>query len=238
MSSIQSTPSFSFHNNSIRVQGTPDNPLFCLADVCKVLALTDPSKTVKQIKEEFELTELNSGSFDTGFGIKKFTMITEPQLYFVMMRSRAKLAKAFRQWIVNDVIPTIRKNGSYTQQENKKTSSYIQIFNQFCAEHRYSNEERAMFLWFKEQAIRQGYAIACAKFKEQEPERQLKDDEIAISKETAKQIFKILDFSAKHKKEMMEVASAMREQASVLMLAAEGYEFTKSVVRQTIFNKL
>lgn len=90
----------------------------------------------------------------------------------------------------------------------------------------------------KSKALRQGYAIACAKFKEQEPERQLKDDEIAISKETAKQIFKILDFSAKHKKEMMEVASAMREQASVLMLAAEGYEFTKSVVRQTIFNKL
>ena len=166
MSSIQSTPSFSFHNNSIRVQGTPDNPLFCLADVCKVLALTDPSKTVKQIKEEFELTELNSGSFDTGFGIKKFTMITEPQLYFVMMRSRAKLAKAFRQWIVNEVIPTIRKTGSYTQQENKKTSSYIQIFNQFCAEHRYSNEERAMFSWFKEQALKQGYAIACSQLKE------------------------------------------------------------------------
>lgn len=101
--------------------------------------------------------------------------------------------------------------------------------------HTYSPDEIAHI---KEKALKQGYAIACAKFKEQEPERQLKDDEIAISKETAKQIFKILDFSAKHKREMMKVATEMREQASVLMLAAEGYEFTKSIVQQEMFNKL
>ena len=238
MSSIQSTPSFSFHNNSIRVQGTPDNPLFCLADVCKVLALTDPSKTVKQIKEEFELTELNSGSFDTGFGIKKFTMISEPQLYFVMMRSRAKLAKAFRQWIVNEVIPTIRKSGSYTQQENKKTSSYIQIFNQFCAEHRYSNEERAMFSWFKDQAIKQGYAIACAKLKEQEKDKFLKDDEIALSKETAKHIYEYLDWIGRNRKEMMQTAEDMREQSRTLMSIAEGYDVLRAGVKNVIFKKL
>lgn len=101
--------------------------------------------------------------------------------------------------------------------------------------HTYSPDEIAHI---KEKALKQGYAIACAKFKEQEPERQLKDDEIAISKETAKRIFKILDFSAKHKREMMKVATEMREQASVLMLAAEGYEFTKSIVQQEMFNKL
>ena len=39
------------------------------------------------IKSEFELGELNTGSFDTGYGVKEFTMITEPQLYLVLMRS-------------------------------------------------------------------------------------------------------------------------------------------------------
>ena len=105
---------FIFNSIKIRVQGTYEEPLFCLADVCKVLGLTTPAKTAEQIKEEFELGELNSYSFDTGYGIKEFTMITEPQLYFVMMRSRAKTAKSFRQWIVNEVIPTIRKTGSYS----------------------------------------------------------------------------------------------------------------------------
>jgi putative antirepressor, BRO family len=39
------------------------------------------------ILSEFELDKLNLGSFDTGYGVKEFTMITEPQLYFVLMRS-------------------------------------------------------------------------------------------------------------------------------------------------------
>ena len=166
-----------------------------------------------------------------------------------MMRSRAKLAKAFRQWIVNEVIPTIRKTGSYTQQENKKTSSYIQIFNQFCAEHRYSNEERAMFSWFKDQAVKQGYAIACAQLKEHvkqkeaEPKeapntKMLKDDEIAIPKATAKHIYEYLDWICKHRKEMMQTAEDMREQSRTLMYMAECYDVLRAGVKNVIFNKM
>lgn len=119
---------FDFNNNSIRVTGTPDNPLFCLADVCKVLDLSTLAKVVAQIKEEFELGELNSCSFDTGYGVKEFTMITEPQLYFVMMRSRAKVARAFRQWIVNEVIPQIRKSGVYAPKLCVFTQEELELF--------------------------------------------------------------------------------------------------------------
>lgn len=245
MSNIQATSSFSFHDNNIRVQGTPDEPLFCLADVCKTLDLTSPNKVVAQIKEEFNIRgELNSGLIkDANNHTQTATFITEPQLYFVMMRSRAKLAKAFRQWIVNEVIPTIRKTGSYTQQENKKTSSYIQIFNQFCAEHRYSNEERAMFSWFKDQAVKQGYAIACSQLKErvkqeQEKDKLLKDDEIAFPKDIAKHIYEYLDWICKHRKEMMQTAEDMREQSRTLMSIAEGYDVLRAGVKNVIFKKL
>ena len=246
MSSSTSTfPVFNFQNNSIRVSGTPDNPLFCLPDVCRVLALSTPAKTVAQIKEEFDIRgELNSYLIkDANNHTQTATFITEPQLYFVMMRSRAKLAKAFRQWIVNEVIPTIRKTGSYTQQENKKTSSYIQIFNQFCAEHRYSNEERAMFSWFKDQAVKQGYAIACSQLKErvkQEHEnvRQLKDDEIAIPKSTAKHIYEYFDWIGRNRKDMMKTASDMREQSRTLMYMAECYDVLRAGVKNVIFKKL
>ena len=40
-------------------------------------------------------------------------MITEPQLYFVLMRSDKPKAKPFRQWVVNEVLPSIRKQGYY-----------------------------------------------------------------------------------------------------------------------------
>lgn len=97
----------------VRVVGDNDNPLFCLSDVCKVLELTTPARVAESIKAEFELGELNSYSFDTGFGVKDFTMITEPQLYFVLMRSDKPKAKPFRQWVVSEVLPSIRKQGYY-----------------------------------------------------------------------------------------------------------------------------
>lgn len=116
--------SYNFHNSDIRVvQNDKGEALFCLADVCTSLNLTTPAKTANQIKEEFELGELNSCSFDTGYGVKEFTMITEPQLYFVMMRSNSKVAREFRQWICNEVLPSIRKNGSYSN-KNEFNAGY------------------------------------------------------------------------------------------------------------------
>ncbi|STQ86740.1 antirepressor, BRO family protein [Helicobacter muridarum] len=97
----------------VRVIGSNQNPLFCLADVCKVLELESVNKVANAIKAEFELGELNSSSFDTGYGIKEFSMITEPQLYFVLMRSDKPKAKPFRQWVVSEVLPSIRKRGYY-----------------------------------------------------------------------------------------------------------------------------
>ena len=106
---------YTFQEKKIRMLlNDKQEPLFCLADVCKVLELTTPARTADQIKQEFGLGELNSHSFDTGYGIKDLTMLTEPQLYFVMMRSRAKIARAFRQWICNEVLPAIHKYGFYS----------------------------------------------------------------------------------------------------------------------------
>ena len=51
----------------IRVIFIDNEPLFCLADICKALGLTTPAAVANAIKAEFELDELNSYSFDTGF---------------------------------------------------------------------------------------------------------------------------------------------------------------------------
>ena len=83
----------------VRVIFIDNEPLFCLADICRALGLTTPAAVANAIKAEFELGELNSYSFDTGFGVKEFTMITEPQLYFVLMRSNKAEAKEFRKFV-------------------------------------------------------------------------------------------------------------------------------------------
>lgn len=117
--------SYNFHNSDIRVvQNDKGEVLFCLADVCASLNLSQSNKTANQIKEEFGGTELNSAPLKTKGGVQQCTMITEPQLYFVMMRSNSKIAREFRQWICNEVLPEIRKRGAYVaKSENKEPAT-------------------------------------------------------------------------------------------------------------------
>lgn len=111
---------FNYNTNVIRTQVTDESePLFCLADICKVLELSNPSVVASQIKEEFETPKLNLGVIQRETGPVEAAFITEPQLYFVLMRSRSENARPFRQWVVNDVLPAIRKTGKY---EAKQTT--------------------------------------------------------------------------------------------------------------------
>lgn len=106
----------------VRVAGDKNNPLFCLKDVCDILGIQNGSDIKSAILKEFELPRLNLVSFDTGFGVKDFTMVTEPQLYFVLMRSDKPKAKPFRQWVVNEVLPSIRKTGAYNAEQKAPTN--------------------------------------------------------------------------------------------------------------------
>lgn len=99
----------------VRVIFIDNEPLFCLSDICRALGLTTPSAVANAIKAEFEGYELNSYPLQTAGGTQNFTMITEPQLYFVLMRSDKPTAKEFRKWVNTEVLPSIRKTGAYSQ---------------------------------------------------------------------------------------------------------------------------
>lgn len=121
MSSTQIS-TYDFHNSNIRIITSENNEiLFCLADVCTVLQLANPNHAVNSIKDEFSIPTLNVGVVTRPDGSRiEANFITEPQLYFVMMRSRAKVAREFRQWICNEVLPSIRKTGGYTLAQKDK----------------------------------------------------------------------------------------------------------------------
>lgn len=158
--------SYNFHDSNIRVvQNDKGEVLFCLADVCTSLNLSTPAKTANQIKEEFQGGELNSYPLQTKGGVQQCTMITEPQLYFVMMRSNSKIAREFRQWICNEVLPSIRKNGSFNL--NKELESIKPYNTWFITEItnqciKYGLDESAMssFCNIVSRAYNQGYMIA------------------------------------------------------------------------------
>ena len=98
----------------VRILGDKENPLFCLKDVCEILEHTTPAKIKDSIINEFGKGMTQIHPLKTAGGVQNMTFITEPQLYFVLMRSDKPKAKPFRQWVINEVLPSIRKTGSYT----------------------------------------------------------------------------------------------------------------------------
>lgn len=166
MSSTQIS-TYDFHNSNIRIITSENNEiLFCLADVCAVLQLANPNHAVNSIKEEFSIPTLNVDVVTRPDGSRiKVNFITEPQLYFVMMRSRAKVAREFRQWICNEVLPSIRKNGSFNL--NKELESIKPYNTWFITEItnqciKYGLDESAMssLCNIASRAYNQGYMIA------------------------------------------------------------------------------
>ena len=163
---------FNFGDTPIRSIITPEGePLFCLADVVKGCDIKDPSNATRQIKAEFKGAVLNTYPLQTAGGVQSFTMITEPQLYFVAMRGRSQVAHEFRQWICNEVIPQLRKHGSYhlraplPEIPQKDISghynvSYVTIANTMAEALGLDAHGKMIFSWIIERAKSQGYAIA------------------------------------------------------------------------------
>lgn len=81
-------------------------PMFCLADVCKALDIKNATDVAKRLDDD-ERTRLNLGrQGETNF-------VTESGLYAVILRSDKPNAKKFRKWVTGEVLPSIRKTGSY-----------------------------------------------------------------------------------------------------------------------------
>ena len=95
----------------IRVAGTSENPLFCLADVCKVLDLGNPSQVKTRLDDGVISNEVIPDSLGRQ---QEATFVNEDGLYDVILDSRKPQAKAFRKWITSEVLPSIRKSGSYS----------------------------------------------------------------------------------------------------------------------------
>lgn len=219
--------SYNFHNSNIRVeQNDKGEVLFCLADVCKSLNLQNPTHAVDQIKKEFELPTLNVASFDTGYGVKEFTMITEPQLYFVMMRSNSKIAREFRQWICNEVIPEIRKRGAYVAKTETKTPAtkkcwYVEQLTALFESYGVNREVLARALDITSRAFKQGYAIGINKAEEDHARN---DSEMLLSDDEAQAIDHVVYYHKLFRPDILKACKELRDikaQAMRLVLALD-----------------
>ena len=101
---------WSFEGSEIRTVDLNGEPWWVLKDVCTVLELTTPAKVAERLEDD----EKGMSLIHTLGGEQNMTIINESGLYSVILRSDKPQAKPFRKWVTSEVLPTIRKTGGYT----------------------------------------------------------------------------------------------------------------------------
>lgn len=92
----------------VRVVMQDEDPWFVAKDVCGCLGL-DTSNLSKMLDED----ELSTYPVQYTDQVRNLSVVSEPGLYSLILRSRKPEAKAFKRWITHEVIPSIRKTGGY-----------------------------------------------------------------------------------------------------------------------------
>lgn len=103
---------FAYGDQPVRVVSIDGEPWFVLADLCKVLDLTQPNKVALRIADDMK----GRNRIPTPGGDQEMTIVSEAGMYEVIIRSDKPEAVAFRRWITADVLPAIRKTGGYGTQ--------------------------------------------------------------------------------------------------------------------------
>lgn len=100
---------FNFNNNAVRTKTIDGNAWFCLADCAKALGIRNAATSVKMSEAGVGKTYISHES-----GKKQITIINEPNLYRLIFRSNKPQAQAFADWVYDEVLPSIRRTGSYS----------------------------------------------------------------------------------------------------------------------------
>lgn len=101
--------SFVFNSTQIRTLLKEGEPWFVAKDVCGVLGLTNPREAVTSLDQD----ELMSVLLTSGGQRREMNVVNESGLYALVFKSRKPEAKAFRKWVTSEVLPALRKTGSY-----------------------------------------------------------------------------------------------------------------------------
>lgn len=91
---------------NVRIILQDNEPWFVAADVCKCLEHTNTTMALQRLDDD-ERSKLNLGRQG------ETNVVNEYGLYSLVMSSRKPEAKEFKRWVTHEVLPSIRKYGSY-----------------------------------------------------------------------------------------------------------------------------
>ena len=102
---------FDFNERAVRCIMKDGEPWWVAKDVCEVLELSNPTMALEGLDED-ERTKFCLGRQGDA------NIISESGLYTLILRSNKPEARSFRRWVTHEVLPTLRKTGHYSIDEN------------------------------------------------------------------------------------------------------------------------
>lgn len=93
----------------VRVMDRDGQPWWILKDICEVLGIGHVATVGRRLEDEEKGVVLAN----TLGGPQEVTVVNEPGLYRVIMRSDKPVARSFQRWVFHEVLPQIRKTGAY-----------------------------------------------------------------------------------------------------------------------------
>jgi prophage antirepressor-like protein len=101
---------FNFESSKVRVtMGENGEPMFVAADVCQALTIDNHRNVLARLDDD----EKGVQSMDTPGGRQELATVNESGLYSLILTSRKPEAKRFKRWVTHEVLPSIRRTGSY-----------------------------------------------------------------------------------------------------------------------------
>ena len=135
MAAQSNVVSFNFVTNSVRVIMRGDEPWFVAMDVCAALDLQNPTKAIQVLKDyQHRVHTMDVMLANGAFQRREMNMINESGLYTLIFKSRKAAAERFQQWVTCDVLPSIRKTGSYGTVK-ARSSDYSILFRMLNMYH-------------------------------------------------------------------------------------------------------
>ena len=114
---MQELQTFNFEELPVRTITVNDEPYFVGKDVAEILGYLKPANAIAtHVDDEDKTTALIQG---TGSNYKsKTVIINESGLYSLIFSSKLESAKRFKRWVTSEVLPSLRKTGSYQVPDN------------------------------------------------------------------------------------------------------------------------
>ena len=124
---------FNFNQHGVRiVLDDSKEPWFCLTDVYKSLDISRTSRLFR----ELDAKGVADCHILTNGGTQKLKFINEPNLYRIIFRSNKPQALSFQDWVFAEVLPSIRKTGSYVARQ----TAYEEM-NRLCMQEKVSKDK-------------------------------------------------------------------------------------------------